>query len=299
MNDVSHLNEIFRILFCAQSREKIEWPVVPCPAWFVVAQVSVSIFEEELESHTKRRPRRWPHGQSTDSLEFAFRITGTPHDHEAYIVFDIDVRFRKIVSIFRVRAPTFADQVARLLPKFSSSIVGNSRQKLVSTVVAIDGFVVLFFATKVTGKHRRVPALTKMILSPVFAIQIDMNEPAVRCNLAHIEQRIVSIPVRHISATLIHVMGARSEREGVKFIHRRNFVFESIKCGILQRSFAILFSKIETIGLLVEVREKAAIPRDAAIDVKAFRSIRIQPLYRTCHLRLEYARNSAPTRPSL
>ena len=71
-------------------------------------------------------------------------------------------------------------------------------------------------------------------MSPVVAIQVDMNETPVGRDVAHLDHGVVSESVRHIGSPRGHVVGTAAEIDDIELISGREvFIFETIEDGIL------------------------------------------------------------------
>ncbi len=216
-------------------------PCFPGAGW---AKVAISVLNHELEGYSLHgRPER---------TEFAFRISANPNEHEVYNVGDIDIVRGLIEGVLS------EDKRLGCGPKSSRSIIDLF---IVSEIIIrINGFVFILTASEIAGGHVCAPSLTHMILTPVGAIQVDMNKPSVGSDIAHVQHGVVGEAIGHIGSPGIHVVGATAEIDDIELLCRRMvLVLKALKNRVAYLGWAKSLAEGYAEAFLTEIGKAATV----------------------------------------
>ena len=98
-----------------------------------------------------------------------------------------------------------------------------------------------------------------MVLPPIGSVQVQMNKPAVRVQIAHGEHGVIGKSIGHIKTALVHVVRSGAQLDMVKNLDRRNTTAVTIEEGITQLGITVFGPEIDAEVLLVEVGERATV----------------------------------------
>ena len=146
-------------------------------------------------------------------------------------------------------------QALGLTPKPSGPIIGDAIQEVVSSVVGIDGLVVLLPAWKVLRQHGGIPAFPHVILAPVDPVDVDVHEAAMRRDVAHRVHRVIREAVREVGPPLVHVVVSRAQIEGLELLGRSGRVLVAIKDREAQLGWTVERAEAQAHAALGEVRD--------------------------------------------
>ena len=106
---------------------------------------------------------------------------------------------------------------AGVFPRLEVGRIGRADDKFVRhVVVAAHGDIILGWAAEVIGEEMFFQQFTAIVLTPVDAVEVEMDEAPVGIKTAHVEHGIFDESPGHIKAALVHVLRAGPEIEFVK-----------------------------------------------------------------------------------
>ena len=99
-----------------------------------------------------------------------------------------------------------------------------------------------------------------MILTPVGAIQVDMNKSSVGSDISHVQHGVVGEAIGHIGSPGIHVVGAAAEIDDIELLCRRvMLVLEALKNRVAHLGGAKSLAEGYAEAFLTEIGKAATV----------------------------------------
>ena len=221
------------------------------------AEEAVGIGQPELEA-----------GAGVDRAGAAvlgLRVPVEPDEHEVDEVGDVEAALDGEVGA-AVGADAFPGGAV-------FGIRGAVDEIIAGIVVAADDQVVVIRPAEVAGEEVVVEAFVGVVLAPVGAVDVDVDEAAVGVEAAHFEHGVLDEAAGHGEAAFDHVVVAGGEVEGVDFVEGGHAAVEAAEERGFEAVGAVFRAEADAVAFLGELGVGAAEAGEAGIDLERRRAV--------------------------
>ena len=190
---------------------------------------------------------------------FAFTVSIIPDQHEVDQLRNIHPIFDGSIGI-AIRTHILPRGTIRWLRCADDEIVTG-------IVIAAHIDIVIGFASEIISEKGILKSLVRIVLSPIHAVDVDVHKASMRIETAHVEHGVFYKSIRHVKATIDHIVISGCNAEGINLIGRRNAAVKATEQREIETFLTIDRSETQTVTFFRKIRPRAPYAIDSRIDL--------------------------------